>query len=91
MNYNTTSDRRHLYFYSGLFSNSNTDHSKDAEFDIDQKIDDTAGTLSLKMSTTGLQARMRISGQRAERPRGSDETNMIKKNILKTFQVRLCL
>ena len=51
MNYNTSSNRRNLYFYPGLFSNSNTDHSKDAAFDIDQKIDDTAGTLSLKMST----------------------------------------
>ena len=51
MSYNTSSNRRHLYFYSGFFSNSSTDHSKDAGFDIDQKIDDTAGTLSLKMST----------------------------------------
>ena len=51
MNHSTSYNRRHLYFCSGLFSNSNTDHSKDAEFDIDQKIDDTAGTLSLKMST----------------------------------------
>ena len=51
MNSNTSSNRRNLYFYSVLFSNSNTDHSKDAESDIDKKIDDTAGTLSLKMST----------------------------------------
>ena len=51
MNYNTSSDRRHLYFYSGLFSNSDTNNSKDAKFNIDPKIDDTASTLSLKMST----------------------------------------
>ena len=40
-----------MYLYSGLFSSSNVDHSKDAGFDIDKKIDDIAGTRSLKMST----------------------------------------